>query len=136
MGWSRWLLARRALSPNPKGELEIAYYMCCAPTGTSDEELVWVPGARGAIEACFQTAKTEDRLDQHQVRRYNAWYRHVTLAVFTHAYLAVTTAIAPRVLAADSSRSQSAKFDVAHVIAADPTFDRVWQWSIWRRRHQ
>lgn len=35
-GWSRWLLARRALTPNSKGELEIAYYLCCAPTGTSE----------------------------------------------------------------------------------------------------
>jgi SRSO17 transposase len=112
-GWSRWLLARRALSPNAKGELEIAYYMCCAPTGTSDEELVRVAGARWAVEDCFQTAKTEVGLDQYQVRRYDAWYRHVTLAMLAHTYLAVTAAIAPKALAAASSRSPSAKFDVS-----------------------
>ena len=29
-GWSRWLLVRRALTRNAKGELELAYYLCCA----------------------------------------------------------------------------------------------------------
>ncbi len=33
-GWSRWLLVRRALTRNAKGELELAYYLCCAPAGT------------------------------------------------------------------------------------------------------
>lgn len=111
-GWSRWLLARRALSPNTKGEFEIAYYMCCAPTGTSDKELIRVAGARWAVEDCFQTAKTEVGLDQYQVRRYDAWYRHVTLAMLAHTYLAVTTAIAPKALVAASSRSPSARSGV------------------------
>lgn len=52
-GWSRWLLARRALTPNSKGEFEIAYCMCCAPTGTSDDTLVRVVGTRWAIEDCL-----------------------------------------------------------------------------------
>jgi SRSO17 transposase len=108
-GWSRWLLARRALTPNSKGELEIAYYMCCAPTGTSDDTLIRVAGSRWAVEDCFQTAKTEVGLDHYQVRRYDAWYRHITLAMLAHTYLAVTAAIAPKALAAASSRSPSAK---------------------------
>ena len=29
-------------------------------------------------------------LDQYEVRRWKAWYRHVTLALLAHAYLAVT----------------------------------------------
>lgn len=111
-GWSRWLLARRALTPNTKGELEIAYYLCCAPTGTSDEELIRVAGSRWAVEDCFQTAKTEVGLDHYQVRHYDAWYRHITLAMLAHTYLAVTAAIAPKALAANSSRSPSGKSDV------------------------
>jgi SRSO17 transposase len=111
-GWSRWVLARRALTPNTKGELEMAYYLCCAPTGTTDDELIRVAGARWAVEDCFQTAKTEVGLDQYQVRRYDAWYRHVTLAMLAHTYLAVTAAISPKVLAAASSRSRSVKSDV------------------------
>jgi SRSO17 transposase len=111
-GWSRWLLARRALTPNTKGELEIAYYLCCAPTGTGDEELIRVAGSRWAVEDCFQTAKTEVGLDHYQVRRYNAWYRHITLAMLAHTYLAVTVAISPKALAANSSRSPSEKSGV------------------------
>jgi SRSO17 transposase len=29
-------------------------------------------------------------LDQYEVRRYDAWYRHVTLVLLAHAYLEVT----------------------------------------------
>lgn len=111
-GWNRWLLARRALTPNSKGEFEIAYYLCCAPTGTSDDELIRVAGARWAVEDCFQTAKTEVGLDHYQVRRYDAWYRHITLAMLAHTYLAVTAAISPKVSATNLSHSRSAKFDV------------------------
>ena len=112
-GWSRYLLARRPLTRNAKGELELAYYLCCAPAGTPDEELIRVAGSRWAVEECFQTAKTETGLDQYQVRRYDAWYRHVTLAMLAHAYLAVTAATAPKALAAASSRSRSARSAVS-----------------------
>ena len=105
-GWSRYLLVRRSLAPNSKGELELAYYLCAAPAGTEDEELVRVAGARWAVEECFQSAKNETGLDHYQVRRYDAWYRHATLAVLAHAYLAVTAANAPKALAAASSRSR------------------------------
>ncbi|MEV0713037.1 IS701 family transposase, partial [Nocardia aurea] len=83
-GWARWLLARRSLTPNTKGELETAYYLCGAPIGTGDDDLIRVAGARWAVEDCFQTAKTEVGLDQYQVRRYDAWYRHTTLAMLAH----------------------------------------------------
>jgi len=112
-GWSRYLLVRRSLTRNGKGEHELAYYLCCAPAGTMDEELIRVAGSRWAVEECFQTAKNETGLDQYQVRRYDAWYRHVTLAMMAHAYLAVTAATAPKALAAASSRSHSARSAVS-----------------------
>ena len=112
-GWSRYLLVRRSLTRNAKGELELAYYLCCAPAGTTDEDLIRVAGSRWAVEECFQTAKTETGLDQYQVRRYDAWYRHVTLAMLAHAYLSVTAATAPKALAAASSRSRSARSAVS-----------------------
>lgn len=112
-GWSRRLLIRRSLTRNSKGEHELAYYLCCAPAATTDEDLIGVAGSRWAIEECFQTAKTETGLDQYQVRRYDAWYRHITLAMLAHAYLCVTAAIAPKALAAASSRSRSARSDVS-----------------------
>jgi SRSO17 transposase len=112
-GWERWLLARRSLTRNSKGEHELAYYLCCAPTGTTDEDLIRVAGTRWAIEDCFQTAKTDIGLDQYQVRRYDAWYRHITLAMLAHTYLAVTAAIAPKALAAASSHSRWARSSVS-----------------------
>jgi SRSO17 transposase len=112
-GWSRYLLVRRSLTPNGKGELELAYYLCCAPAGTADEELIRVAGSRWAVEECFQTAKNETGLDHYQVRRYDAWYRHATLAVLAHAYLAVTAATSPKALAAASSRSRLARSAVS-----------------------
>jgi SRSO17 transposase len=108
-GWSRWLLVRRALTRNAQGEHELAYYLCRAPAGTTGDELIRVAGSRWAIEECFQTAKTETGLDHYQVRRYHAWYRHITLAMLAHAYLCVTAATAPKALAAASSQSRSAR---------------------------
>jgi len=112
-GRSRQLLVRRALTRNARGGHELAYYLCCAPAGTTDEELIRVAGSRWAIEECFQTAKNETGLDQYQVRRYDAWYRHITLAMLAHAYLAVTAATAPKALAAASSRSRSGRSAVS-----------------------
>lgn len=112
-GWSRWLMVRRSLTLNSKGEHELAYYLCCAPTGTTDDDLIRVAGTRWAVEDCFQTAKTEVGLDHYQVRRYDAWYRHITLAMLAHTYLAVTATIAPKALAAASSPSHWAKSSVS-----------------------
>ena len=35
-----------------------------------------VAGARWPIEECFGAAKNEVGLDEYQVRKYDAWYRH------------------------------------------------------------
>ncbi|MFD9784404.1 hypothetical protein ACFWXZ_26255 [[Kitasatospora] papulosa] len=84
----RWVLARRSLA-RPE---EIAYYLAFAPVGASIGELVRVAGARWAIEECFQAAKNERGLDQYEVRRYVGWYRHITLAMLAHAFLAAIAA--------------------------------------------
>ncbi len=85
---SYWLLVRRSLTdPN-----DLAYYLCHGPERTPLRELVRVAGARWAIEETFQTAKGQVGLDQYQVRRYDSWYRHITLAMLAHAFLTVTTA--------------------------------------------
>ncbi|MFC8550116.1 IS701 family transposase, partial [Streptomyces sp. NPDC057273] len=82
----RWALARRSISKPD----EIAYYLAYAPLQTTVQELVRVAGARWAIEECFQAAKNECGLDQYEVRRYVGWYRHITLAMLAHAFLAAT----------------------------------------------
>ena len=84
-GKGHWLLARRSLAK--PGEL--AYYLCFGPAGTTLAELVRVAGTRWAIEECFEEAKGEVGLDQYEVRRWEGWHRHITLAMLAHAYLTV-----------------------------------------------
>jgi SRSO17 transposase len=83
-----WLLARRSIA---KPE-ELAYYVCFGSEDTSLEELVRVAGMRWAIEESFEEAKGEVGLDQYEVRRWLGWYRHITLVLLAHAFLAVTRA--------------------------------------------
>ena len=52
--------------------------------------MVRVAGMRWAIEASFEDAKGAVGLDHYEVRKWTAWYRHVTLALLAHAYLEVT----------------------------------------------
>ena len=75
-----WLLVRRPLHPNEKGELELAFFRCYSPQPATLPELAAVAGARWGIEDCFAEAKNEAGLDHYQVRKYRAWYRHATLA--------------------------------------------------------
>ena len=84
------LLVRRSLSPGEKGELELAYFRCWSHRPVTLPEIVAVAGARWGIEDCFGEAKNEAGLDHYQVRKYRAWYRHVTLSMLAHAFLAVT----------------------------------------------
>jgi SRSO17 transposase len=77
------LLVRR-----PIGDGDHAYFLCHTPAPAPLAELVRVAGSRWAIEECFQSAKNEVGLDHYQVRRYEAWYRHITLAMLAHAFLA------------------------------------------------
>ena len=84
-GKEYWLLARRSIAK----PAELAYYVCFGPSGTAMAELVKVAGRRWAIEECFEEAKGQVGLDQYEVRRWDGWYRHITLAMLAHAYLAV-----------------------------------------------
>lgn len=81
------LLVRRRLTDG-----ELAHYLCFCPPEASLADLVGVAGRRWAIEESFETGKGEVGLDQYQVRRYDAWYRHITLACWAHAFLTVTRA--------------------------------------------
>jgi SRSO17 transposase len=81
----RWLLVRRQID-DPS---ELAYYLAYGPQQTSAEELIRVAGRRWSIEDCFEQAKGEVGLDEYEVRKWEAWYKHITLSVLAHAYLAV-----------------------------------------------
>ena len=83
------LLARRSLARGEKGELELAFFRCWSPRPVTVAELAAVASARWAVEDCFAETKNETGLDHYQVRRYRAWYRHITLSMLAHAFLAV-----------------------------------------------
>jgi SRSO17 transposase len=89
-----WLLARRALTPNSRGELETAYYVCYGPARSRLVDLAWTAGSRWHIEECFQQAKNEAGLDHYQVRSWRAWYAHITLSMLALAWLAASKTIA------------------------------------------
>ena len=91
-GWGRWLLARRSLSDPTK----VAYYRVFARVGTPLAEAVRAAGSRWVVEEGFERAKGEVGLDQYEVRRWDAWHRHITFALLAHAYLEVTRLAATR----------------------------------------
>jgi SRSO17 transposase len=79
------LLVRRSISSG-----ELAYYIVHTRHVVPLVELVRVVGTRWGVEETFQFAKNETGLDHYQVRRYDAWYRHVTLSMLAAAFLTVT----------------------------------------------
>jgi SRSO17 transposase len=85
-GTAHWLLARR----NRRDPKELAYFRAFGPEDTSVEDLVRIAGMRWAIEESFEDAKGSVGLDQYEVRKWTAWYRHITLTLLAHAYLEVT----------------------------------------------
>lgn len=84
-GFGRRLLVRRSIS-KPQ---EVAYYLVCAPEATTLPQAVSVAGSRWNIEVGFAQTKDELGLDQYQVRRWDAWYRHITLVLLAQALLCV-----------------------------------------------
>lgn len=89
-GWGHWLLVRRSLAD----PTDLAYYVVFGPADTTLAEMVRVAGSRWAIEESFEMAKGEAGLDQYEVRRWNSWYRHITLSLLAHAFLVATRAAA------------------------------------------
>ena len=87
-GWKQWLLARRSLSD----PTEIAYYFVFAPEAVSLEQVVLAAGSRWQVEEAFELAKGQVGLDDYEVRHWQGWYRHITLAMFALAFLTVVKA--------------------------------------------
>ena len=135
-GGEHYLLVRRSRSDG-----ELAFYRCWSPASASLPTLVRVAGIRWSIETCFQTGKGLG-LDEHQVRRWDSWYRHTTLVMLAHAILTVI-AVHERAqhpptdqelvpLSVNEIRRLLAKL----VINAVHTINHWLDWSTWRRRHQ
>ena len=86
--WQRGILFRRSLT-DPK---EVEFYAVSAHRETSIDAMAHAAGKRWAIEECFESAKGEVGLDQYEVRSWTGWHRHITLALFAHAFLTVQRA--------------------------------------------
>jgi SRSO17 transposase len=85
-GWEKALLVRRSIDD----PTEYAYYLTYAPQRKSTlKTLARVAGRRWEIEIAFQAAKGECGLDHYEVRHWQGWHRHITLAMLAHAVLAV-----------------------------------------------
>jgi SRSO17 transposase len=87
-GFERWLLVRRSIE-DPD---ELTAYTVFAPEATTLEELAKVAGSRWRVEIGFEEAKGEVGLSHYEVRSWRGWYRHITLALLAHAFLAVIRA--------------------------------------------
>jgi SRSO17 transposase len=87
-GFAKWVLVRRSLAQPD----ERAYYRVFGPVATSLPQLVRVAGQRWVIEEVIERAKGEVGLDQYEVRTWEGWHRHITLALLAHALLEVTRA--------------------------------------------
>jgi SRSO17 transposase len=83
-----WLLARRSVS---KPE-ELAYYLAFAPHSVSLPTLIRIAGTRYSMEQCIEEAKGEVGFDQYEVRHFHSWYRHISLALMAHTWLATERA--------------------------------------------
>jgi SRSO17 transposase len=100
-GWAQWLLVRRSLS-EPE---DLAYYRVFALADTPLAVMARVAGTRWSIEEGFERAKGAVGLDQYEVRKWDAWYRHITLCLLAHAFLEVTRAAANATAAKGGSRT-------------------------------
>jgi SRSO17 transposase len=89
-----WLLARRSVSD----PTELAYYLALAPWETTLAEVATVAATRYTVEQCIEEAKGETGLDHYEVRHWGSWYRHITLSMLAHAWLAAirSTEVAKR----------------------------------------
>ena len=87
-GFIRSLLVRR--SKTRKEDLQA--FLCYAPEETPLERLVQTAGIRWTVERCFAEAKSEVGMDHYEVRSYDGWYKHITLACLALALLTVLSA--------------------------------------------
>jgi SRSO17 transposase len=88
IGRLRWVLELQSKA-RPDAH---TYYRAYCPRKTSLAELVSVVAKRWTAQEGLERAKDEVGLDQYEVRRWDAWHRHVTLSLLAHASLQVTRA--------------------------------------------
>jgi SRSO17 transposase len=88
VGRTEWLLVCHMMEPTD----EYIYHVAYGPRQTLLSRMGRVAATRWAIEEGLKRARGEVGLDQYEVRRWDAWHRHVTLSLLAHASLQVTRA--------------------------------------------
>jgi SRSO17 transposase len=104
-GWVHAVLLRR----HPERPDELAYYLVYAPVDTPLGEVVRAAGARWTIDDMFKLAKGQVGLDHYEVRSWQGWYRHITLALVAFAALTIGARKKGRPTAPATSLSRSRK---------------------------
>jgi hypothetical protein len=101
-----------------------------------------VAGTRWNVETCFQTSKRIG-LDEPQVRRWDSWYRHITLVTLAHAILTVIAAHERDRPTADTEQmlipltfNEIRRLFARLITNSVHTISHWLHWSTWRRRHQ
>ncbi len=88
-GFERWLVVRRSIEDPDK---LLTAYTVFAPEGATLGQLAKAAGSRWRVEIGFEEAKGEVGLAHYEVRSWHGWHRHITLALFAHAFLAALRA--------------------------------------------
>jgi SRSO17 transposase len=119
---------------------ELAFYRCYSPRQVPLGILVKVAGIRWTTEENFQAGKGLTGLDEHQVRRWDSWYRWTTLAMLALAFLTVAAATEHASPPPDDqiplTRNEiAALFSTLIIDQVKDTRHRL-RWSTWRRRRQ
>jgi SRSO17 transposase len=119
---------------------ELAFYRCYSPRPVPLPVLVKVAGTRWTTEENFQAGKELTGLDEHQVRRWDSWYRWTTLAMLALAFLSIAAATEHASPPPDDqiplTRNEiAALFSALIIEPVNDTRHRL-RWSTWRRRRQ
>jgi SRSO17 transposase len=88
VGRAEWLLVSRAVQQTE----EYIFHGAYGPRQMPLSGMVRVVATHWAIGEGLKRAKGEVGLDHYEVRRWDAWHRHITLSLLAHASLQVTRA--------------------------------------------
>jgi len=83
-GRACWLLLRHNLDGS-----EPRFYLANLPPETVLLTLAQIAAVRWVIETDFQTAKGEAGLDEYEVRSWQSWQHHITLALLAATFLLI-----------------------------------------------
>jgi SRSO17 transposase len=119
---------------------ELAFYRCYSPRHVSLPALVKTAGIRWTTEENFQAGKGLTGLDEHQVRRWDSWYRWTTLAMLALAFLTITAATEhaspPPAGQIPITRNEIAALFSTLIIKPVTDAPHRLRWSAWRRHQQ